>query len=275
MDLPTVQEKIARYAFLAGKRAWQRLALPRGGGPRRCYVLVAGVQRSGTNMLMDVLERSIETDVYHETDPRAFDNYQMREPEVIEALARASRARVFVIKTLCELQSLDQLMRRFSPARAVWIIRHYDDVTNSMARAFPQLTRPIKRMASRRQSAGWPGDGMSDETHDHLRRLVHSEIDLHSACALMWYLRNVLYFERGFDADERILPIHYEDVVTVPAQVFPDLFAFLHVPYSAYAARKVVASSVRRNPPPSIEPGIRDLCESLYVRILARRARHA
>src|SRR5688572_22752173 len=46
-------------------------------GPRLC-VFVAGVHRSGTNMMMDILERSWETDVLHESDSRAFEDNLMR-----------------------------------------------------------------------------------------------------------------------------------------------------------------------------------------------------
>ena len=85
-----IGRRVRRGSRLALKHAVQRARARRGGPP--LTLLVAGVQRSGTNMVMDVLERSLETDVYHERDPRAFDNYEMRPLEVIRGLrARSPR----------------------------------------------------------------------------------------------------------------------------------------------------------------------------------------
>ena len=81
-----------RRAILLAKAVWQRV-VPRP--PVRTYVFVAGMQRSGTNMVMDVLERSLGTDVYHENDPRAFERYEMRDPAVIRQLANGSGTPLF------------------------------------------------------------------------------------------------------------------------------------------------------------------------------------
>jgi len=56
----------------------------------RSRLFVAGMQRSGTNMLMNVLEESLATDVFHERDPCAFHDYQMREYPVIQGLVDQS-----------------------------------------------------------------------------------------------------------------------------------------------------------------------------------------
>ncbi len=78
----TAIARIERGVFLLAKQARQRI----GTTIPRLHVLVAGVQRSGTNMLMDVLERSWDTDLYHEMDVRSFDIYEMRPRSVIHAL---------------------------------------------------------------------------------------------------------------------------------------------------------------------------------------------
>ena len=166
---------------------------------------MAGMQRSGTNMLMDVLERSVETDVFHERDARAFDNYQMREREVIRRLVDESRACVFVIKALCELQDLGELMQAFAPAKTVWIVRDYNDVVNSMMRSFEGMAGQVKAIAQDRDSSSWRGRGMSDATHERVKALATPDISESSASALQWYFRNVLFFEQGFHQDDRVI----------------------------------------------------------------------
>ena len=96
-DIRPLGQRLERMALMTAKRAWQGLLREQA----RETIFLAGMQRSGTNMLMEVLERSLATQVIHERDPRAFDNYLMRPPEVIAALRARSRAPVFVTKARC------------------------------------------------------------------------------------------------------------------------------------------------------------------------------
>jgi hypothetical protein len=263
-------EEWLRRLMVARKNLRQRLAARRHK-PRQCVAFIAGVQRSGTNMMMDVLERSAETDVYHERDRRAFDNYQMREPAVIRALLQSSNAPCFVIKSLCELQHLERLMDDFAPARAVWVLRDYRDVVNSMCVSFRNQGKQVKRIARDRDSDGWQGQGMSDATHEIVRARVHDDISDRSAAALIWYFRNQLFFDQGFDVDPRVLLVRYESLVTRPQAEFERIFAFLGLAYAPRHSRKVVPHSIRKAHEPEIEPSIRKLCDTMTARFDALR----
>jgi hypothetical protein len=132
-------DALEKRAFLASKYLVHNFRALSQKAKEKTTVIIAGHQRSGSNMLMDVLERSYETDVYHERDSRAFENYQMRDIPSIRSLHNASQSPCFVIKALCELQELPELMAAFSPASTVWLIRDYRDVVNSAVRSFPGL----------------------------------------------------------------------------------------------------------------------------------------
>jgi hypothetical protein len=268
LDLGRAVARAERAGLLGGKRVLRAVrALAPAATPTT--VFVAGVQRSGTNMVMDVLERSLGTDVYHERDARAFDNYLMRPPELILQLRQRVRASHFVIKALCELQRLSQLMQTFAPARTLWVLRDCPDVVNSMLVSFRNQARQVLRIAADRNSDGWRGEGMSDETHALVRQLAHPAIDDASAAALQWYFRNVLYFEQGFDRDPRVLLVRYERLVTHPHEEFERMFRFLGLHYSAWVSKRVFASSVRKRAAPPIHPDIQQACERLAARFEA------
>jgi hypothetical protein len=261
------QERLVRAWLLRRKAVIQRMHRLTGVDQIRRHVFVAGMQRSGTNMMMDVLERSLQTDVYHERDPRAFDNYQMRPRPVIRSLAARSRAPVFVIKALCELQELKVLLDEFAPAQAIWVMRDYEDVVNSMLVSFGNQAKQVRRIAVDRNGSGWLGRGMSDQTHAVVRRLVHPEMDDASAAALQWFFRNTLFFEQRLDQDSRVLPVSYEALVSDPHQHFKKVFEFLGLTYTPAVAAGVFASSIQRRHPPSIEPAVRSHCEQLRDRM--------
>ena len=269
LDVRSPRERIERGLW----RAWKPLRHRLSGGRRALHVFVAGMQRSGTNMLMETLEWSAHTDIYHETDERAFDNYEMRPRSVIRDLARKSRAPFFVVKSLCELDQIGSLMDDFAPAKAIWIVRSFDDTVNSAIRSFGHFAHQVHRLARRKDAAGWRGHGMSDDTQVVLRRLDHPALSDASGAALMWYYRNVLFFEQGLDRDPRVRVVRYENLVRDPAAELRGVFGFLGLAdWSPWISRYVHPKSVGKSPRADIEPGVRELCEGLTARFDALAA---
>jgi sulfotransferase family protein len=264
-DLKELLDRAEYHLFLMSKSTYQRLRPTR---PRQ-VVFVAGMQRSGTNMLMDRLERSLATDVFHERDYRAFDNYRMRDRGVIHGLVRESRAQTFAIKALCELELLEALMEEFAPARTVWIVRDYRDAVRSALASFGNFTKQVARIVADRLVDDWRAGGMSEATHRRISTLWHPELSEASAAALIWYFRNVLFFQQGFDRDQRVRLVSYEALVQRPREECAAVFEFLGLPYSPWITRGVFASSIRHKPVPGIEPAVAELCEGLLRRFAA------
>jgi hypothetical protein len=267
LRIERIVERVDVALLLAAKRYWQRIPAPRTAAARRPTLLVAGVQRSGTNMVMDVLERSYETHVHHERDPRAFRRYQLREDAVIRDLIAASPAPLVVVKCLMESQKLAALLERFAPARALWVFRDYRDVANSMVRSFRNQAAQVRRIAQDRGSDGWLGECMSDETHRVVRDLAAGELDDLSAAALQWYFRNVRYFEQGLDRDARVLPVHYDRLVTNPEDEFRRICAFASISFRPRLLKRIRATSIHRHAAPAIRSDIAAVCDALYARL--------
>lgn len=262
-----------RGGLLVEKALYQRSRALLGKVPDRLHLFVAGMQRSGTNMIMDVLERHIDTEVYHERDARAFDNYQMRDRPVIHGLADRSVAPLFVIKALCESHELASLMDDFMPAKALWVLRNYRDVVNSMLVSFGNQARQVKWVvANRGENGWWLGRGISEETRAVLQRLVRPDIDDANACALQWYFRNKTYFEQHLERDPRVLLVNYDALVAEPDRSLNAVFDFAGLAYSRRVARGIFATSVGRRAPPVIDPEIESVCDGLdqeFRRLLA------
>lgn len=229
-------------------------------------VILSGVQRSGTNMFMDVFDKSYETVVYNETHAAAFNNYEMRDYEIIKSLRDNSSAPHFVIKALCELHDLGKLLDILSPAKSIWMFRDYNDVVNSMLVSFRHQAMQINRFVA--GSDEWLARGMSDSTAEILSQYSGEKLDDASAAALQWYMRNVLLFEQGLHTDSRVKVISYDHLVVEPQIKFVEIFEFLGLEYTERLSASVNARSIRRREPPVIDPGVRAVCDGLYQRLL-------
>lgn len=227
-----------------------------------CFL--AGHQRSGTNMAMDVLEKHWKTEVYHETNNKAFDNYMMRSPSVINALKSKSKAPVFVVKSLCELDLLDTLMTEFKPAKTIWVIRHYNDVVNSMVRSFSTSATFYKAIKEDRKAGLWRTRNLSDDNYQRIQALVTEDISEESAAALQWAIRNLIFFEKSFDTNSDVLLINYESLVSKPNLTFPQIYNFLNLEDNPNTYKHVHQSSIGKNKHPDIDPQIKQLCDQVW-----------
>lgn len=255
--------------WLCYKKARQWLEGRQGPSPQT--IIVAGSQRSGTNMVMDILERHLSTDVYHERDRRAYQAYLMREMSVILGLRSRSRAPFFVIKALCELHLFPEILDTLAPAKSIWVLRWYGDAVHSMTRSFSGFNDQLRRLVADRLSVGWRGLGMSDETHEILRDLYPRCENDATAAALQWYCRNVLFFERGLSDDPRVRLLFYETLVKSPRSEIEAVCEFVSISPTPHMWSHVSSGSARYRADPQIHPDVRDLCERLWCRFGADR----
>lgn len=254
-----------RHALWRRGKALRQRVLPR---PVAQHVFVAGMQRSGTNLLMDVLDASLATQVFHETDPRAFDRYEMRDLPVIRQLAQASPAPVFVIKALCELDRIRALMDTFSPAKTLWMVRDWRDSASSAVKSFGNFVPQWKRLAHG-DADDWRGHGMSPATRELLAALYHADASEAEGAAIMWFYRNVLFFEQLLAADPRVRLVFYEDLVRDPGREVAAMYDFLGLPVNAAMAGRIHARSVKHRAPADISPAVTALCDELLARFRA------
>jgi hypothetical protein len=261
-SLPTrIRHKVWRH----GKAVRQRL-LPR---PVAQHVFVAGMQRSGTNLLMDVLDASADTQVFHETDPRAFERYEMRDLGVIRQLADTCPAPVFVIKALCELDRIRNLMDTLAPAKTLWVVRDWRDSANSAIKSFGNFVPQWKRLADG-DASEWRGRGMSPATRELLAAMYHEDASEAEGAAIMWFYRNALFFEQQLAADRRVRAVFYEDLVKHPMREVAAVYEFLGLQgFNRRVAGRIHARSVKHRSPPDISPAVSTLCDELLARFRA------
>jgi hypothetical protein len=267
----TISARGPRPNHLGGKQVRQRLQrrLGRAWTGSKRTILVSGLQRSGTNMLMDLLDRAHETEVFHENDPRAFDAYIMREPETIHRLIAQSPASRVVVKALQEGQVLARLLDTFAPSCAIWMCRAYPDVVNSQVQRWPGFRNKLELILEDREGGEWRGSGMSDDTYEMLRRHYRPDLSTAETAALFWVYRNQLLFDQGLDRDERVLVFRYENIVYRQEASLRCLADFLDIQLEPSMGALVRASSVGKNPPPPLSPDIAALCDDMQRRLLA------
>ena len=262
-----IQRKLPRVVKSA--RQWTR-ALTAGGRPETRVVFVVGAQRSGTRLPIQVLDRIPEISTFHEGSDPYFDGVMLRPLEEIERLVRRSPAAVVALKPICETHRTKELLDRFPGSKAIWIFRNFEDTVNSASLKWSSGRTVLRRLADGQLKQGdWRRGGLTQEKLRIVRRLYRDDMSQHEANAVMWYLRNSLFFDLGCDQRSDVLLVRYEDLDGEPREHVARIFGFLGVPVSNAALEAIGGGGRAGRAFPDISPDIRRLCEEVHERLLA------
>ncbi|MEL7187118.1 MAG: sulfotransferase [Pseudomonadota bacterium] len=246
------------------KAIWHRLAVR---DVRSTPVFILGEMRSGTNMLTDCLDRCWRTATYNESDDDAFVGYALRDDETVMQLVQKSRANFVVFKSLADLARARELLRLFPDAKVVWIFRNYQDVVNSAMRKWTEHNKYLSYILNDPERAGWRAKNLPKSLIEKIRLHYERGISDTSARALIWYVRNSMFFEQSLDSAPNVCLVRYEDLAQSPDQEFDRIFQFLNLPLSRAYYSRVSTRSIRRDKSPEVDGEIARLCEDLLDRM--------
>lgn len=269
-DLQTMIGKAQRQAERSAKHLWQRMNLDKTATKTPLFVL--GNQRSGTTMLMKVMEKSRYMRVYQEHSRRAFGtDWRLLSKDVIHNLIDESHAPVVVFKPLTDSHVADRLLAEYANSKAIWIYRTYVDVANSAVNKWGEHLKDVMYQITvgDSKSLDWRGERLSDKHIELVKSLYTPEMTYQEAAALMWYLRNQWYYELHLENDPRVLLIKYEHLVSDPKRNTEDIFKWIGATFEPEIVEDVSERSVGKGKHLVMSPAIQDVCDGLFDRLNA------
>ncbi|MCG3127746.1 MAG: hypothetical protein CHACPFDD_02618 [Phycisphaerae bacterium] len=271
-------ERVAQWWLdlrLGVRKAWHR----RGAEPPavKTAVHVVGCQRSGTEMTIYLLDRSLDVDRFNENHRAAFHFCLIRDADTVRRLITRSRAPLVVFKPICDSHRVSELLEWHRPSRAVWLYRDYRDVARSAVAKWGDTNR--RHLLDLLAGGGdwgwsqWTRGGYTPELLDEVRQHIHERLSANGAAALYWYLRNRTYFSQHLEQHDDVDLYAYRDLVTNPLGEFARMCDFLGLAFSSEMAASVHARSLARGRCIELEAPIEELCESMLARLDAETQR--
>lgn len=254
-------------ARLAKRRYRRRSA----GAGNAVPVYVVGVQRSGTNMLVRGFDLAPEFEVHNENDARAFDRFKLRGDDVIASLVAASRHDYVMFKPLCDSHRVDHLLddiRSPRPGRAVWAYRDVDGrVRSALAKFGDGNLQVLREFASGANTTRWHTQRISTASAELVRSFDYDRLTPTSGAALMWLIRNRLYFELGLDQRPDVHLVSYNAFLDHPDETMQGVCRFLGFGWRPELTRHVSPRPPTYREPLDIDPAILGECTALLARL--------
>jgi hypothetical protein len=258
-------------------RKWRELRRTRHPTMEKVPVFVVGCNRSGTNMVCRAIGKSPHAWDYPESEfSTAFNGYYLRADWIIERVIRRTPAPVVSFGSILDSQFTDDLLSRFDGAKALWVYRRYEDVANSCARMpWASQMKDFARWVAGGElgKLGARGKRVTDDTVRLFRERFDEGLTIEDCAALYWYMRNMLYFDLGLDADPRVMIVQYEDAALNQEDAFRRICDFIGLPFDPAILGEVRTTSVGKHPRPPIDPAIDEVCGALKARLDEQFAR--
>jgi hypothetical protein len=227
-------------------------------------VFVLGRQRSGTSMLMYLLEMHSDTEVYDEAHRSpVFRRFRLASYEAVDAAVERSRAPIVCMKPICDSHLATELLERFPGARVVWLYRGFADAARSAVVMWETADRALRRVCRGEGGGGWFEEGLTPATRGTLRGIYRDELTPFECTCLGWWARNRIVLEQRLAGRSDVHLLRYENLVEDVEARARELFGFLGLPFQERVTRHVHSRSVRAADESGIHPDVRALCREL------------
>jgi hypothetical protein len=258
----------AEWRARAAARVGKKLFGFTHGTPDKAPVLIAGLQRSGTTMLMNIFHMHPDTEVFDEArSSDAFLEFRIRSLDAVRQGIEASHYRFPCFKVIADSHILPSIMQGLPGAKVLWMYRQPGPNAASRLKKWGHATAAIRAVCEGRPGGGWFAEGVSGPVQRHLQALERANFSDFDYACLAWWARNNLYFELSLDQEPSVRLLRYETLVAEPEPTMRALYQWIGMPWSERSMRFVHARSMRKPNLPALDPQVESLCNDLLRRL--------
>lgn len=236
-------------------------------------LFIFGCQRSGTSLVTKIFEKDRDTKVFYEFSSLSSDDavkgLRLNAFGDVSEQIRRSKAPLVISKPLVESQNLDKILAYFHNAKAIWMYRHYVDVTSSnLKRWGPANGISDLHPIFVADKNNWRSEGASSEVVQVIQQYYSADMKGQDAAALFWYARNAIAFELSIKNRSNIMMCKYEDLVSQPDPVMRRVYDYLERPYPGPHITEMVSdSSIGKGQDINLSPEIEALCADMLAKL--------
>ena len=231
-------------------------------------------------MLINLISQAPKVSLYREGNPKAMENYRIKNHATIRRIINKDKNKYLIFKPVNDLQQADQLLSIFPSTKAIWIYRDYNAVVNSAVSKWHDAQKKIilwlvdnygknsKDILDGNENSQYVTymEKIKIDTVSTIKELASKEMTNEDGAALLWYVRNKIYFDLGLQSDNRVLLMSYENLVTNPGEKLKKIFDFIGCSFSTEYTKNVRTSSLGKKYAFDLNSEIDKICSVMLKR---------
>jgi hypothetical protein len=157
--------------------------------------------------------------------------------------------------------------------RAIWAYRDVDGrVRSALSKFGANALEAMRATAEGRADGSWQAQGLSPESVELIRSIDWDDASAADGAALLWYVKNLMFFEAGLDRRDDVLPVSYGALVRDPSRTMRAVCGFLDVPWRPSTSAHIDRRSAFTGLAVTLDPRIRTLCDGMMEQLDAAAA---
>jgi hypothetical protein len=241
--------------------------------PSKTPLLIAGFQRSGTTMLMNILHLRGDTEVFDEArESKTFEKFRIRSIEIVRQAIDSSHYPFPCFKVIADSHVMPSILRELPDALVIWMYREPGPNAASRLKMFRRPTAAIRAVCEGQPGGGWFAEGVPATIARELQGLDRSKFTDWDFACLAWWVRNRIYFDLGLVDERRVRLLRYETLVAAPVPTMRALNEWVGMEWRPASTRFVHSASMRKPDLPALDPQVASRCDELLQRLDAAHA---
>lgn len=226
-------------------------------------VFIMGCGRSGTQMMLNVLERDERIQVLRENDPKIARNYMLVK-EFIKPAIENCRAPVLIMKPILNSFEVSNLLTEFDQSKVIWIVRSYKDMAASSVNKFgSRVSEYIKHVVESGIGDNWISSGIPSDTLQKLRCINTKGFNNYDWMCLIWWSVNLTVLKDKLYKNRRFILLNYDKMVYEPDLYFLKIYNFIGLSKRIKNANYIHSKSVGKGSKIKLHPIVNKMCFDL------------
>jgi len=266
---PKLKNRIYRRIFLTKKVVLQ---IFKPYFKEKKILFIVGNQRSGTTMIGKVFENDLKSKSFDEfCELNSNDPFKLRLNQLpqVKKVIYNYKQEFITLKPLVESQNILKLLQYFANSKGLWMYRDYRDVASSNLMKFGELNGIENLgMIYNDRKKHWLTEYNSIQTKFIVHKFYSKDMNPYDAAVLMWYVRNVIFFELNLQNISSIRLCKYEELVSQPQKTIKRVYGWVNQKYPGMKIHKEIHSnSIKKGIDIEISKEIDELAKGLLKKL--------
>jgi len=237
-------------------------------------VFLAGSYRSGKSTFLKMIsEHYLECyiDIYGEDNNSAYKNMRIRSDDTVKRLIHKSRKKIILFELVNDLQYMDRFLLLCPNAKGIWLYRDFHGVVDA---AVEHMGETHKKIILGITNGSYESRGVNDmkermypETLKLLKDICNKNMSCEDGAAVIWYLRNLWYFDLNFHKNDSVMLVNSDDLFASPGQHIKRIFDFLSCPIKREFVNNNETRFLKRVKRPVLDAKIEHICQRMMDRL--------